>query len=146
MSVLDHEASASVRHHFQIIVRLQMVRAKVSDLVSREVAHETALKDLALAIQSVKRTAKGAGLFGFATACQWVAERFAAAHARGEVTAKLLALIADWSAGAELYVRRPRFQGFARSIILQFNDPGWGSAMDVALQGELLDELNRPLA
>ena len=142
MSALIDDMPRQYPHHFQIIIRLQLVRAKVCDLARCDLSREhLALAELQSSCQSVSTAAREAGLQALMAVSQEVSARLAVALRTAQITEAMLGLIGDWAANAELYLRRPHFRGFARTLVLQLNDPAWGAVMEGAAQMRLLHEL-----
>ncbi len=131
-----------IRHHYQIIVRLQVVRGWIYELSYRDLAREiAALEELLTAIQSVASAARESGLGGYAKVSLEVQSRFESALRRGGLSEITLDLVDDWAASSELYLRRPHSGGFARALVMQLNEPLWGTAIGMIDEAKLIDEL-----
>lgn len=111
---------------FQIMIRLQMVRAQAQELLRAGVPHEAfANRELLLAIEGLANAARSAHLKGFTLVCLALKDRVELLR-HGCIPDSVLALILDWAARAELHVRRPRFAEFARALATQLGEPAWG--------------------
>ncbi len=131
-----------IRHHYQIIVRLQVVRGWIYELSYRDLARETAaLEELSTGIQSVANAARESGLRGYAEVCREIQSRFESALRRGGFPEAALELIDDWAASSELYLRRPHSHAFARALVMRLTEPRWGIPIDDLDQARLIDEL-----
>ncbi len=131
-----------IRHYYQIIVRLQVVRGSIYELSYRDLARETAaLEELLTRIQSVVNAARESGLRGYAEVCGEIQSRFESALRRGHLSEVTLGLVDDWAASSELYLRRPHSGAFARTLVMQLNEPLWGAAIGAIDEARLIDEL-----
>ena len=131
--------------HFQIVIRLQMVRAQVQELRRAGMSRESfANEELLVAIQGVVNAARGARLMGLTFVCLAVCERVELGLRGGSISAPLLALILDWAARAELYVRRPRFAEFAHSLVRQLGEADWGIPFSSTERDRLINAMLDP--
>jgi hypothetical protein len=133
-----------IQNHFQIVMRLQLVRRLVRDVVNGECSwdlrwHE--MEDILIAMQGVAAAARTAGLSGFTSICLHLCERVLPPMRSGYLP---IALLADWAANAELYLRRPHRREFATALLEQLNDPQWLGPLDPAEQASLLRALLEP--
>jgi hypothetical protein len=147
MNGLTGDKERGARSHFQIVIRLQMVRAQVHDRLHPGVSGEHKkidIDDILMGIQGVAIAAREAGLAAFTSVCLHVCERIEPSLRIGYITPPTLALVAEWAANAELYLRRPRYGEFAKALVLQLNDPQWGSPLDPVVQAKLLHDLSEP--
>jgi hypothetical protein len=147
MNGLTGNKERHARSHFQIVIRLQMVRAQVHDRLHRGLTGEHKNIDIdgiLMGIQGVAVAAREAGLAAFTSVCLHVCERIEPSLRIGYITRPTLALVAEWAANAELYLRRPRYAEFAKALVFQLNDPQWGSSLDPTEQAKLLHDLSEP--
>jgi hypothetical protein len=137
--VVDMEGGA--RSRFQMVIRLQLVRAQVHDCLRRGAACEPSaaeIRELSTGIQGVALAAREAGLSGFTSVCLHVCERIEPFQRNGSMPRATLALVAEWAANSELYLRRPLYTEFARALVFQLNDSLWGSRMTREEQNNLM--------
>lgn len=133
------------QRHFQIVIRLQKVRAQVQDLRRASMLREIAAnEELLAAIQGLASAARQGGLVGLTLVANVLGERVESLARRGRIPDGVLALVTDWSARAELYVRRPRFAEFARSLVRQLQDPAWELPLAPAEGDRLISALLDP--
>jgi hypothetical protein len=135
----DMEGGA--RSRFQMVIRLQLVRAYVHDCLRRGSAWEPGSAEIAeilTGIQGVAIAAREAGLSGFTSVCLHVCERIEPFQRAGSMSRATLGLVAEWAANSELYLRRPQHAEFARALVLQLNDRLWGSRLDHEEQNRMM--------
>jgi hypothetical protein len=147
MNGLTGDKERGARSRVEIVIRLQMVRAQVHDQLHRGASWEDKnieIDDILSGIQGVAIAAREAGLAAFTSVCLHVCERIEPSLHIGYISRSTLALVAEWAANAELYLRRPRYAEFAKALVLQLNDPQWGSPLDPAEQAKLLHDLPEP--
>jgi len=147
MNAPTGDMERGARSHFQIVIRLQMVRARVHDGLYRGASwgHENIeIEDILTGVQGVAFAAREAGLAAFTSVCLQVGERIERSLRSGHISRITLALVAEWAANAELYLRRPHYAQFAKTLMLQLNDSRWGSSLDPAEQAKLLHDLLEP--
>lgn len=135
----DKEAGA--RSRFQMVIRLQLVRAQVHEGLRRGSSWEpgrTEITELLTGIQGVAAAAREAGLSGFTSVCLHVCGRIEPFQQTGSMPRATLGLIAEWAANSELYLRRPQHAEFAKALVLQLNDRLWGSRLDREEQNSLI--------
>jgi hypothetical protein len=135
------EMEGGARSRFQMVIRLQLVRAHVHDCLRRGASSEPGraeINEMLTGIQGVAVAAREAGLGGFTSVCLKVCERIEAFHRTGSMPRATLGLVAEWAANSELYLRRPQFAEFARALVLQLNDGLWGSRLNREEQDSLM--------
>ena len=135
----DMEGGA--RSRFQMVIRLQLVRAVVHDCLRRGDSWEPGraeIAELLTGIQGVAVAAREAGLSGFTSVCLHVCERIEPFQRAGNMPRATLGLVAEWAANSELYLRRPQHAEFARTLVLQLNDKPWGSQLSREEQNSLM--------
>lgn len=135
----DMEGGA--RSRFQMVIRLQLVRAQVHDCLRRGDSWEpkrAEITNILIGIQGVAAAAREAGLSGFTSVCLHVCERIEPFQRNGSMPRSMLGLVAEWAANSELYLRRPQFAEFARALVLQLDDSLWGSRLDREEQRSLM--------
>jgi hypothetical protein len=136
----DHAAPG----HYQIVMRLQAVRARVHDGLrcgapSEAMSAETT--DILAGVLGVAIAARTEDLTGFTSVCMLVYERIESFSRAGRLPRAMLELIAEWSANSELYLRRPRYVEFAKALVRQLNESQWGARLDRAEQDRLIRAL-----
>ncbi|MGB6310466.1 MAG: hypothetical protein WBF89_22015 [Steroidobacteraceae bacterium] len=144
MNALVNGMERAAPSQFQIVIRLQAVRARVHEGLRSGAGDEAAgteATEILAGILGVAIAARAEELRGFTAICMLVYERIERFGHGGRLPRALLEAIAEWSANSELYLRRPRFAEFARSIVRQLNDAPWGSRLDRAEQDGLLRAL-----
>jgi hypothetical protein len=144
MNARRRDMEYTTQGYFQLVIRLQVVRMHVHDKLrcADGAAQEPAeTKDIVCRIQAVAIAAHEAGLFAFTSICLHVCERIDPSLRSGYISKPTLALVAEWTANAELYLRRPRFVQFAKAMLLQLNDRRWGEPLDPHECETLLEEL-----
>ena len=145
MNALVGDMERLSQRHFQIVIRLQKVRAQVQDLRRASVLREIAAnEELRAALQGLAGAARQGGLVGLTLVSNVVGERMESLARRGRIPDHVLSLITDWAARAELYVRRPRFAEFARSLVRQLQDPAWELPLAPAECDRLISALLDP--
>jgi hypothetical protein len=145
--VSDMEGGA--RSRFQMVIRLQLVRAHVHDCLRRGDSWEPGraeINELLTGIQGVAVAAREAGLSGFASVCQHVCERIEPFARTGTMPRATLGLVAEWAANSELYLRRPRHAEFAKALVLQLNDRLWRSQLSREEQNSLIRAMSERLS
>jgi hypothetical protein len=133
-----------IQNNFQIVVRLQRVRRLVHDVVNSDCSWELRchqMQEILIAIQGVGAAANSAGFDGFTSVCSHLCERIEPLMRAGYLP---IALVAEWAAVAELYLRRPHGQGFAQALVDLLNDPQWHRELNPAEHGRLLCALRDP--
>ena len=101
MNGLTGNKERHARSHFQIVIRLQMVRAQVHDRLHRGLTGEHKNIDIdgiLMGIQGVAVAAREAGLAAFTSVCLRVCERIEPSLRIGYITRPTLALVAEWAA------------------------------------------------
>jgi hypothetical protein len=144
MIALKGDTDRTAPSHFQIVIKLQALRACVHDGLGRgascEATNSEATEILA-GVLGVAIAARTEELRGFTSVCMLVYERIEGFGRSGRLPRALLEAIAEWSANSELYLRRPRYAEFARALVRQLNDAPWGSRLDRAEQDGLIRAL-----
>ena len=133
-----------VQNQFQLVMRLQLVRRLVHDVVTIDYSAELLRRHMGailIAIQGLTGAARTAGLSGFTSVCLLLCKRVEPSMRGGYLPNNLLT---EWAAIAELYLRRPHHREFARALVAQLNDPQWHSPLDSAEQECLLRSLLGP--
>jgi hypothetical protein len=146
MNARTHDMEQGTQNYFQLVIRLQAVRMHVHDQLQRtdSAFREPAeTKDIVLAIQAVAIAAHEAGLYAFTSVCLYVCERIDPSLRSGYMSQPMLALVAEWTANAELYLRRPRFAPFAKTMVQQLNDPRWGEPLNANDLDALIRDLTQ---
>jgi hypothetical protein len=141
MMALVGDMEGGARSRFQIVIRLQLVRAHVHDCLRRGASWEprrAEIKEILTGIQGVAVAAREAGLSGFTSVCLHVCERIEPFQRSGSMPRATLGLVAEWAANSELYLRRPQYTEFARALVLQLNDGLWGSRLNREEQNSLI--------
>jgi hypothetical protein len=135
----DMEGGA--RSRFQMVIRLQLVRAHVHDCLRRGSSWEPGkaeIAELLTGIQGVAVAAREAALSGFTSVCLHVCERIEPFQRSGTMQRAMLGLVAEWAANSELYLRRPRHAEFARALVVQLSDRSWGAQLSREEQNNLM--------
>lgn len=133
-----------IQNYVQIVMRLRLVRRLVHDIGAGDYSRElqrNEMRDIFMALRRVADASSTPELSGFATACLLLCERIKALMPSGYLP---VALVADWAATAEMYLRRPHCSAFATPLLELLNDPLWHGALDPAEQARLLRELSQP--
>jgi hypothetical protein len=142
----DMEGGA--RSRFQMVIRLQLVRAHVHDCLRRSPSWapgRAEIEEILTGIQGVAVAARDAGLEGFKLVCLHVCGRIEPFERTGAMPRATLGLVAEWAANSELYLRRPQHAEFARALVSQLNDSQWGSRLNREEQNSLMGAmLERP--
>jgi hypothetical protein len=130
--------------HYQIVMRLQAVRARVHDGLrcgAPSEAMHAETTDILAGILGVAIAARTEDLTGFTSVCMLVYERIESFARAGRLPRAMLELIAEWSANSELYLRRPRYVEFAKALVRQLSESQWGARLDRAEQDRLIRAL-----
>lgn len=133
-----------VQNHFQLVVRLQLVRRLVHDVTTIDYSADLLrrhMEDILLVIRGLTGASRTAGLGGFTAVCLHLCKRVEPTMLSGYFPNTLLA---EWAANAELYLRRPHHREFATAMLAQLNDPRWHSPLDAAERVYLLRSLLEP--
>jgi hypothetical protein len=141
MIALKGDKEGGARSRFQMVIRLQLVRAHVHDCLRRGSSWEPGtaeITEILSGIQGVAIAAREAGLGGFTSVCLHVCERIEPFQRTGSMPRATLGLVAEWAANSELYLRRPQYTEFAKALVLQLNDRLWGSRLDREEQNSLM--------
>jgi hypothetical protein len=144
MIVHKDDGDPAAPGHFQIVIRLQSVRARVHDGLhcgAPSEAMSAEATDILAGILGVAIAARSEDLTGFTSVCMLVYERIESFSRAGRLTRAMLELIAEWSANSELYLRRPRYVEFAKALVRQLNESQWGARLDRAEQDRLVRAL-----
>lgn len=136
-AIIDH-----AHNQFQLIIRLQSFRTQISDLILRKWPLDaSAFDELRQSFGSVTFAAHVAGFGAFTGLCEQVCLRLDDMIASKAITVMSLAQLNEWAASAELYIRRPRFRHFARTLVLQLYQPTWSIVLDSESEAQLIDRL-----
>ena len=126
---------------FQLVMRLQLLRASLTDGHNHGLSQRQLLNGLMQNIRSVTVVAADFGLAGYWRMCREVIRRLEAMMKRGAVPPRLFALVVDWAASSELYIRRPKFRPFAQLLVRQLDDPLWNELIGEVDQSEMIHDL-----
>jgi hypothetical protein len=141
---MDH-MPRGVHHHFQIVIRLQLLRGQISDLALLMRPFDSrSFDELRLSFCSVTFASRQAGFEAFTSLCEQVGARLDDMIAGKIMTRMSLTLLNEWAACAELYIRRPRFRHFARALVLQLSHPNWSIVLGSETETHLIDRLTAP--
>jgi hypothetical protein len=143
MAAVKSDMDRAAPGHCRIMIRLQEVRARVHDSLSWDTpeAPNAEGTDILAGILGVAIAARTEELRAFTSVCMIVYERVEPLARGGRLSRRTLELIAEWSANAELYVRRPRYVEFAKGLVRQLNDAAWGSRLGRDEQESLIRAL-----
>jgi hypothetical protein len=128
-------------NRFQVIIRLQRVRALINEPADQHSSPRSQLEAISKGLQWVAEAAVEQDLTAYVYVCRKVIERLNDLVEHGEIPPLLIARIDDWAAMSELYIRRPQFRQFGRMVVLQLNDPLWGPVINHHDQVGLIEEL-----
>lgn len=143
------DTEAAARSRFQMVIRLQLVRAHVHDCLRRGSSWQpdgAEITEILAGIQGVAIAAREAGLSGFTSVCLHVCGRVEPFQRAGSMPQATLGLIAEWAANSELYLRRPQYAEFAKALVVQLNDRLWGSRLDREEQDSLVRAMSEDLS
>jgi hypothetical protein len=144
MAAVKSDMDRAAPGHCRIMIRLQEVRARVHDSLSWGTPSEgpnAEGTDILAGILGVAIAARTEEMRAFTSVCMLVYERVEPLARSGRLPRRTLELIAEWSANAELYVRRPRYVEFAKGLVRQLNDAAWGSRLSRDEQDRLIRAL-----
>jgi hypothetical protein len=136
-----------IENHFQIVMRLQLVRRLVNEASDRGIPpnlRRGEAEEILRAIQSVANVAGGVGLHGFASVGLSVCQRIEPLVRNGDLPLMTLQLLGEWAANSELYLRRPRRREFATAVLKQLNDLQWHRPLDSVELASLLHGMLEP--
>lgn len=142
------EHSGQVRSYFQILIRLQNLRTQINEWLNRGEDWQPTVDDLdnLLAyLQGMAVSARAWGLMGFTSMCLHVCERIEPLRRSGHMPRSILEMLDGWLTHAERYLRRPQSAALAHLLVVQLNDPRWGTGLDPGEETRLLRELMEPV-
>lgn len=132
MDTLIDDPERSAHSLFHIVTLLQSLRRNAHDRFHRDPPWDGSRAETAeilAEILAVAIAARVEGFFGFTSVCMIVYERIEALLHRGLMPKAILGQLVEWSASAELYLRRPRHAEFAKALVLQLHHSAWGARL-----------------